>query len=246
MNSYLLEAPVFNVQSALDAATLGIHRLELCANFLEGGETPSAGMLKFLKFELDIPVFVMIRPRGGDFCYSQKELMVMKRDIQLLGDLGADGFVFGVLDNQGKINQEACEALVRTASGRPCTFHRAFDACRDQEEALEPIIQSGFKRILTSGAQNSIDDGIEQIEAVMEKAKDKIIIMPGGGAKPEHVTRFKKSPYFSEIHASCKTWVQSSNEFINPDVQFSSDPKTFSHQLGIDPETVNQFLEALG
>ncbi|MFC3417311.1 copper homeostasis protein CutC [Algoriphagus hitonicola] len=246
MSSFLLEAPIFNVQSGLDAARLGIHRLELCANFPEGGETPSAGMLKFLKSELDIPVFVMIRPRGGDFCYSQKELMVMKRDIELLGELGADGFVFGVLDTQGRVNQEACEALVRTASGRPCTFHRAFDACRDQAEALDPIIQSGFKRILTSGAKNSIDEGIDQIEFLFEKAKDKIIIMPGGGAKPEHVFRFKNSPYFSEIHASCKTWIPSPNQFINPHLQFSSDPKTFSHHLGIDPSTVNQFLEALG
>lgn len=246
MKSYLLEAPVFNVKSALDAARLGIPRLELCANFLEGGETPSAGMLKFLKSELDIPIFVMIRPRGGDFCYSQKELMVMKRDIELLGDWGADGFVFGVLDAQGRINQDGCEALVRTASGRPCTFHRAFDACRDQNEALEPIIQSGFKRILTSGGKNSIDEGIGQIEAVMDKAKDKIIIMPGGGAKPEHVLRFKKSPYFSEIHASCKTWIPSPNQFINSDLQFSPDRKAFSHQLGIDPVIVSQFLEALG
>lgn len=241
-----MEAPVFTVQSALNAARLGVHRLELCSNFPEGGETPSAGMLKFLKSELDIPIFVMIRPRGGDFCYSQKELMVMKRDIELLGELGADGFVFGVLNTQGRVNQEGCEALVRTASGKPCTFHRAFDVCSDQQEALGPIIQSGFKRILTSGAKNSIDEGIDQIEAIMEKAKDKIIILPGGGAKPEHVLKFKKSPHFSEIHASCKTWIPSSNQWINPEVQFSSDPKTFTHHLGIDPTRVHQFLEVLG
>lgn len=115
MSKILLEAPVFNLQGALEAAKFGIDRLELCANFPEGGETPSAGMLRYLKSEVDIPVFVMIRPRGGDFVYSEKELLVMKQDIQLLGELGADGFVFGVLDEQGKVDQQANEFLKRVA-----------------------------------------------------------------------------------------------------------------------------------
>ena len=120
--SMLLEAPVFNLQASLEAAQLGIDRLELCANFPEGGETPSAGMLRFLKREIDIPIFVMIRPRGGNFVYSPKELLVMKQDIQLLGDLGADGFVFGALDAQGSVNESACESLLRAAESKPCTF----------------------------------------------------------------------------------------------------------------------------
>ncbi|MFN5337448.1 MAG: copper homeostasis protein CutC, partial [Bacteroidota bacterium] len=115
MSKILLEAPVFSVQAALDAAHLGIDRLELCANFPEGGETPSAGMLKVLKSELDIPIFVMIRPRGGDFVYTPKELWVMKQDIQLLADLGADGFVFGALDAKGYVQESACESLLRAA-----------------------------------------------------------------------------------------------------------------------------------
>ncbi|MEP0713513.1 MAG: copper homeostasis protein CutC, partial [Algoriphagus sp.] len=119
MSKIILESPVFNVEAALEAAAYGVDRLELCANFPEGGETPSAGLLRFLKTEIDIPVFVMIRPRGGDFHYSQKELMVMKRDIELLGELGADGFVFGVLDNQGFVDTDSCQSLLRTASGKP-------------------------------------------------------------------------------------------------------------------------------
>ncbi|MCS5490313.1 copper homeostasis protein CutC [Algoriphagus limi] len=241
---YLLEAPVFNIQSALDAARFGVNRLELCANFPEGGETPSAGMLKTLKSELDIPIFVMIRPRGGDFCYSPKELLVMKRDIEILGEMGADGFVFGALDSDGNINSEACESLLRAASGKPCTFHRAFDVCRNPEESIEEIIRLGFRRILTSGAKNSVSEGLGFIESLISKAAGRIIIMPGGGSKPDHVRQLRKLDGFKEIHASCKTKIRTTNQYFNPEVQFSPDPEDFKFHLGIDQNIVEEFLEA--
>ncbi|HSF54264.1 MAG TPA: copper homeostasis protein CutC, partial [Algoriphagus sp.] len=183
MSKILLEAPVFNLQGALEAAQFGVDRLELCANFPEGGETPSAGMLRFLKSEVDIPVFVMIRPRGGDFVYSQKELIVMKQDIQLLGELGADGFVFGILDEMGKVNEAACQMLLRAVGNKPCTFHRAFDASSDLDDSLEKIIHLGFQRILTSGGKNSLTEGLPVIQDLLQKASNRIIIMPGGGTK---------------------------------------------------------------
>ncbi|OYX13007.1 MAG: copper homeostasis protein CutC, partial [Algoriphagus sp. 32-45-6] len=204
MSKILLEAPVFNLQGALEAAKFGIDRLELCANFPEGGETPSAGMLRYLKSEVDIPVFVMIRPRGGDFVYSEKELLVMKQDIQLLGELGADGFVFGVLDEQGKVDQRANEFLKRAAGDKPCTFHRAFDASADLTDSLERIVDLGFQRILTSGGKNTLTEGLGVIMELLEKAQDRIIIMPGGGTKAEHVPELKKTGWLREVHASCK------------------------------------------
>jgi copper homeostasis protein len=246
MNKILFEAPVFNLEAALEAAEFGIDRLELCSNFPEGGETPSAGMVKFLKAEIDIPIFVMIRPRGGDFAYSQKELMVMKRDIELLGEQGADGFVFGILDFQGNINTEACQTLMRSASGKSCTFHRAFDASNDLFESLEKIIACGFERILTSGGKNTATEGLANLLALLEKAKNRISIMPGGGTKPEHVRILKQSNYLKEIHASCKTWKLSQNEFIRPGLEFSNDPKSFTHHLRIDKDLVNEFLEVIG
>lgn len=245
MSKIILEAPVFNVEAAMDAAQFGVDRLELCANFLEGGETPSAGMLKFLKTEIDIPVFVMIRPRGGDFAYSQKELMVMKRDIELLGEQGADGFVFGVLDKQGFVDKDSCESLLRAASGKPCTFHRAFDASADYFDSLEKIISCGFDRILTSGGKNSVTEGLDTLKELLTKAQDRISIMPGGGTKPMHVLELKKTGYLQEIHASCKTWKVSTNQYFNPDLSFSDDPKSFTHHLRIDQEVVNQFLEVI-
>jgi copper homeostasis protein len=237
----LLEAPVFNLQASLEAAQLGIDRLELCANFPEGGETPSAGMLRFLKREIDIPIFVMIRPRGGNFVYSPKELLVMKQDIQLLGDLGADGFVFGALDAQGSVNESACESLLRAAESKPCTFHRAFDASADLTGSLEKIIQLGFHRVLTSGGENSIEEGLPQVMALLEQAKERIIILPGGGLKVTHVSRLKESGYLKEVHASCKLAKPTDNQFVKSDLNFVGTPLDFSMNFGIDPQLVHEF-----
>jgi copper homeostasis protein len=241
MERILLEAPVFNLQAALEAAQFGIDRLELCANFPEGGETPSAGMLRFLKSEVDIPVFVMIRPRGGDFVYSQKELIVMKQDIKLLTEFGADGFVFGILDEKGVVNEAACEMLLRAAGDKPCTFHRAFDASADLDDSLRKIIHLGFQRILTSGGKNTLSEGLPVILKLLEKAKDQIIIMPGGGTKPEHVPILNQSGYLKEVHASCKIIKPSANEFVNKGLSFSSMPLDFTQHFGVDPELVNEF-----
>ena len=237
----LLEAPVFNLQASLEAAQLGIDRLELCANFPEGGETPSAGMLRFLKREIDIPIFVMIRPRGGNFVYSPKELLVMKQDIQLLGDLGADGFVFGALDAQGSVNESACESLLRAAESKPCTFHRAFDASADLTGSLEKIIQLGFHRVLTSGGENSIEEGLPQVMALLEQAKERIIILPGGGLKVTHVSRLKESGYLKEVHASCKLAKPTDNQFVKSDLNFVGTPLDFIMNFGIDPQLVHEF-----
>lgn len=245
MSRVLLEAPVFNVQGALEAAHYGIDRLELCANFPEGGETPSAGMVRFLKNEVDIPIFVMIRPRGGDFVYSQKELIVMKQDIQILGEMGADGFVFGVLNEQGEVNEAACEMLQRATNGKPCTFHRAFDAAFDRSASLEKLINLGFDRILTSGGKNSLTEGLDEVVRLLEMAKDRIIIMPGGGTKPNLVPALKETGYLKEVHSSCKIARPSSNQFINPDLSFSSVPLDFSAHLGVNPEIVKEFKEVL-
>ncbi|SEF98150.1 copper homeostasis protein CutC [Algoriphagus boritolerans] len=245
MEKILLEAPVFNLEAALEAVKFGIDRLELCSNFPEGGETPSAGMLRFLKSEVAIPVFVMIRPRGGDFVYTQNEQIVMKQDIQLLTDLGADGFVFGILDEKGKVDESACKMLLRTAGSKPCTFHRAFDASSDLEDSLERILDLGFQRILTSGGKNSLTEGLPVVLDLLEKAQDRIIIMPGGGTKAEHVPILRESGYLKEVHASCKVAKSSPNQFINDGLSFSGMPLDFSLRFGVDPEVVNEFRSVL-
>ncbi|MFC3878799.1 copper homeostasis protein CutC [Algoriphagus namhaensis] len=245
MGNIILEAPVFNVSAAIEAAQYGIDRIELCSNFPEGGETPSPGMLSFLKREIDIPIFVMIRPRGGDFCYSDKEVSIMKEDIKIHLDKGADGFVFGVLDSMGNVNSDACEALLRATEGLPCTFHRAFDASRNLNDSLEQIVSLGFNRILTSGGRNTVSEASQTLLELFDQAADRIIIMPGGGSKPEHIDQFSVNSFFTEIHASCKTWKKSANQFQRKGLIFSEEPKAFTHYLGVNEELVAEFKSKL-
>lgn len=165
----------------------------------------------------------------------------MKQDIQLLGDLGADGFVFGALDAQGSVNESACESLLRAAESKPCTFHRAFDASADLTGSLEKIIQLGFHRVLTSGGENSIEEGLPQVMALLEQAKERIIILPGGGLKVTHVSRLKESGYLKEVHASCKLAKPTDNQFVKSDLNFVGTPLDFSMNFGIDPQLVHEF-----
>lgn len=222
MGRILLEAPVYTLEAALLANEYGIDRIELCADIGEGGTTPGAGMLHYLKNRIQIPVFVMVRPRGGDFVYSPEEIEVMKYEIRLLKSHGADGFVFGVLEKNGQVNQAACNALLQEAGSFPCTFHRAFDASNELEESLYTIIDCGFSRILTSGGKNTVTQGLEKIKKLQIMAGDKIIIMPGGGTSPLHLGELNSSGYLKEVHASCKTYRNSESAFVNAELELSS------------------------
>ena len=244
MNQILLETPVFTVEAALKAAEFGADRLELCSSFYEGGETPGPGFLSYLKEKIDIPVFVMIRPRGGDFVYTKDELEVMEREITQFSNLGADGFVFGVLKQNGRVNVKACRSLVEAAGEKPCTFHRAFDVCRNQESALEKIVECGFKRILTSGGKNSVMEGLLQIIRLFEMAGDRIIIMPGGGMKPELVAQLRKTGYLKEIHTSCKAIRPSERIQTNSEVKLTAGEEE-SGVLTVDETLFKKFRKAV-
>ena len=202
----LLEVPVFGLEAAKQAAEWGAGRLELCSSHTEGGLTPGPGLFKQVKKAVAVPVFVMIRPRGGDFVYSESEFKVMKEEVRLFKSLGADGFVFGLLLAEGSVHMERCKELVELAGGRPCTFHRAFDVVTDRLSSLESVIECGFERILTSGGEKSVEEGLDNILALMKKAGNRIIIMPGGGMTPELIQPLNQNGELREIHASCKRW----------------------------------------
>lgn len=238
MNRILLESPVFNVNSALKAAQYGVDRLELCSSYSEGGCTPSSGLFTYLKSKITIPIFVMIRPRGGHFVYAENELDVMKEDIRQYSDLGADGFVFGVLKKNGAVNKEACSELRDLCGEKPCTFHRAFDVSSDLNQALDEIIECGFQRILTSGGERNVREGLSVIKNMIGKAKDKIIIMPGGGMKPELVQSLRETAYLKEIHASCKTTMRDDQIFKNRKINFFDENVEFDEVLSVDKEKV--------
>ncbi len=237
----LLESPVFDVESALKAAKYGVDRLELCSSFSEGGLTPGPGLFSFLKSNIEIPVFVMIRPRGGDFMSSYEEIEVMKEEINIFSSLGADGFVFGVLNEDGTVHKQACEALIKKADGTPCTFHRAIDVSSDMNQALEDIIDCGFQRILTSGGKQNVEAGLPKIKELMKQAGERITIMPGGGMKPEFIPSLKKIGFLKEVHASCKRIEKAPGRYVNEELQFTIDGLEPDEFLSVDQQKISDF-----
>ncbi|TAJ12753.1 copper homeostasis protein CutC [Marinilabiliaceae bacterium JC017] len=196
------EICIDSVQSAINAQLGGAQRVELCDNLFEGGTTPSAGMIKQVRKAIDIQLFVIIRPRGGDFLVSPDELEVMLEDIRIAKDLGADGIVSGALTADGNIDLETTDKLIKAANPLPFTFHRAFDMCKDAFLALEQLINLGVTRILTSGQQPNALSGADTIKELINKAADKIIIMPGAGINPDNIKSLIEKTGSKEYHFS--------------------------------------------
>ena len=176
-----VEVCAFSIESCLNAQRAGAHRVELCGGLYEGGTTPSYGLIERARAVLSIHLYVMIRPRGGDFCYDEDELAVMRSDIQVAKKLGADGVVFGILLPNGEVDVHRTAELAELAKPMGVTFHRAFDMAIDPFEALEAVIQTGEKRILTSGQQNTAPEGQDLIQQLTQKAAGRIEIMAGSG-----------------------------------------------------------------
>jgi len=199
-----LEIAVFNIQSAILAAGAGADRLELCENPADGGTTPSYGTLKMVREKITIPVFPIVRPRGGDFLFSDDELAVMKKDISLCKELQFEGVVIGSLNGNGTINTEQTKRLVDAAYPMEVTFHRAFDRALEPLQALEDIITCGCTRLLTSGQVPDAFDGKELIKTLIEKANNRIIIMPGSGVRSTNIIELAQFTGATELHSSAR------------------------------------------
>ena len=212
---YLLEIAVFNIQSALIAAAAGADRIELCANAADGGTTPSYGNLKVAKEKISIPVFPIIRPRGGDFFYTDDEFRIMQKDIELCKQLGFEGVVIGLLNIDGTIDIDRTRRLVDLAYPMEVTFHRAFDRSNDAFKSLEDIINCGCQRILTSGQVPNAFDGKELIKKLIEKADERIIIMPGSGVRSNNIKQLAEYTDASELHSSARHNISSPMKFLN-------------------------------
>jgi copper homeostasis protein len=200
-NPYLIEVVASTVHSCLEAELGGAGRIELCSALGAAGITPSSGLLEVIKRHVAIPIYVMIRPREGDFTYSKKEVEVMKREIDLLGASGADGFVFGCLRADSSVDVELTRELVSHCGNTPVTFHRAVDCTPNLIHAVSEIAECGCERILTSGGKSAGPDGKETILAMHAAASNRIRIMPGGGIKPETFDRMYH-PDIAEYHLS--------------------------------------------
>jgi copper homeostasis protein len=197
----LIEACVDTVHSALAAAAGGADRIELCDNLVEGGTTPSAGMIEECVARLGIPVFVIIRPRGGDFLYTSSEITVMLRDIAHARRLGVAGIVTGALERDATISGNVMSELLIAASPLPVTFHRAFDACRDPTQALETLVELGASRVLTAGQAATALQGATAIAASVEQAAGRITVVAGGGINEDNVAEVVRVTGVTEVHA---------------------------------------------
>lgn len=197
----LLEITVESLDSALAAERGGADRIELCSDLIHGGLTPSAATMRKLHEELEIPVFPIIRPRPGDFVYSEKEFAVMKRDISVARDLGMDGVVFGILRPDKSVDVERTTELVQWARPLEVTFHRAFDVTPDILFSLENVLSAGATRILTAGGAQTVSEGCEALGKLVEAASDRIVIMPGGSLDASNICRVAAQTKAKEFHS---------------------------------------------
>jgi len=236
-----MEVCANSVRSALAAQEGGAIRVELCDNLPEGGTTPSYATIALAKKTLSIKVYPIIRPRGGDFLYSDLEFDLMKEDIKICKSLNCDGVVIGILKANGSVDKERCAELIEAAKPMPVTFHRAFDMSNDLEKALEDIIELGCERILTSGGEASALKGATMLAKLIQQAQERIIIMPGAGVSTSNIADIIKLTGAKEFHASAKHAVKSKMQFRNPRLNMGSIADEFSYDL-TDSETVKNLI----
>jgi copper homeostasis protein len=220
----LLEIACFDFQSALIAEKAGADRIELCENYRSGGVTPDIELIRKVKSEIKIPVHVMIRPRGGNFAYSDSEFEAMKNSVLQCKTANIDSVVFGILTHENSVDKTRCGELVTLAKPMSSTFHRAFDNVHNPFAALGEIIGYGFRRILTSGQRDTAPEGAELISELISKAGDKIIIMPGGGVRAENIADLKNKTGAKEFHSSAiniQTMLPDENEIRRMKSQLS-------------------------
>ena len=198
----LIEVCCGSVDDAVEAEKGSADRVELNSSLFFGGLTPSLGSIIEAKKRLKIPVMVMIRPRAGGFCYTQAEMAVMLNDAKLAVEHGAEGLVFGILKRDGSIDTERCRQIIELANARETVFHRAFDVTPDPLQTLEKLIELGFTRVLTSGQQRTVPEGIELIKKLIARAGDKIEILPGGGIRFHNVRTIVEQTAVKQIHIS--------------------------------------------
>jgi len=213
-NSLVLEVCVESIDHAVAAERGGAHRIELCSDLASGGITPSAGLIAASRHHVRRPIHVLIRPRAGDFFYSDYEFEIMERDIQMAKHLHMDGIVLGLLDEKGRVDVPRTRKLVDLARPFPVTFHRAFDQCPDMDACLQAVIQTGAARILTSAGQARATDGIAALAHLVRAAGDRIVVMPGGGIDLDNVQLILRQTAAREIHTSLGLSAAATNQAL--------------------------------
>lgn len=241
----LIEIAVDSVASAIAAERGSAARVELCANLLEGGVTPSVGMIAVVRAATSIGLHVMVRPRGGDFSYEPQEIDVMARDIAMAKSLGADGVVLGILTTSGRVDVNRTRRLVDLARPLEVTFHRAFDMCADLLGSLEDVCATGADRLLTSGGEANCLEGMETIAALVNAARGRIAIMAGGGIRPENAARIIAATGVRDIHSGLSTAIESPVAYRNPRVAMGKAQGREYERHQVTEESVRELRESI-
>jgi len=228
-NRLILEICVESVDLAVAAERGGAHRIELCSDLSSGGITPSAGLMRSARGHVRIPIHILIRPRAGNFCYSNLELEIMRNDIQAAKEFGMDGIVLGILQESAHVDIERTQALVELAHPLPVTFHRAFDDSENLDRSLEDVIQTGASRILTSAGQPRATDGLSTLARLVHAARERILIMACGGINSDNVAHIVTTTLAQEVHSSAGT--SSPNSSGN-----GSDLTEANNEVGFGPQ----------
>lgn len=231
MSQNILEVCANSYESALAAQLGGAKRVEFCDNLAEGGTTPSYAQIALAKRNLSIEIWPIIRPRGGDFLYSEIEFELMKEDVKICKSLNCEGFVTGILKADGSIDQERCAELIELAKPMKAAFHRAFDMSNDMEVALEEVIQLGFIRVLTSGGASSAIEGAKNLRKLVKQADGRINIMPGAGINKHNLSQLLAETGATDFHASAKSFVQSKMQYRNTRTKMGSIEDEYQYEL---------------
>jgi len=242
----IVEICAGSLNSALAACEGGAQRIELCDNLYEGGTTPSMAYLKLARERIPILLHVLIRPRGGDFCYNEVEYEMMKEDIKVCKELSMDGVVIGMLNPDGTVDEKRTAELTMLARPMSVTFHRAFDMVPDPMEALISLKWIGVDRILTSGQKVNVVEGKELVKELIDKAGGNLIILPGAGLNVDNIKEFAKFTGSGEYHTTCRSSVNSKMVYRNPDVTMGGLPQIPEYEImETDPSKVRRFKEIL-
>ena len=246
MMKYRLEICVDTVESAIEAQEAGADRIELCNNLVEGGTTPGFGTICSARNNLSISLNVIIRPRGGDFLYSDVDFDIMKWEIDSCGECGVDGIVLGILERNGSIDIERTAKLIEFARPMSATFHRAFDMCNDPFRGLEDVISSGAERLLTSGQKNRAEDGIELIKKLIAAAGDRIIVMPGSGINDSNIAKIAQCSGAKEFHLTGRKVIESEMSYRKQDISLcaGSNISDFSRKVA-DADMIRSIISNL-
>jgi copper homeostasis protein len=241
----LVEVCVDSLASAIAAERGGAARVELCSSLIEGGITPSSGLIEVTRTAVSLPIHVMIRPRGGDFCYEDDEFEIMRRDIAVAKQLGANGVVLGILDVHGNVDVARTRQLADLARPLCVTFHRAFDMSTDLFRALDDVCAAGIDRLLTSGGQATSLQGQETIAQLVRKSEGRVVVMPGSGIKPENVHGLVTQTGAKEIHVGLRSAHPSPMLHRNPRVSMGSVEGREYQRFAVLEEQVRRLCAAL-